>query len=447
MRKVLASIGSCRFVVAALGFLIAGDIFSIAQAGDWSRFTGSPEIQGNRPAKAVGIPGEFERQAALVLSWKSEDLPILGTLLEIGAIASKKAPVVVLVSSPQERQHAELAFNAAKGNRRQIRFLEAPADTIWARDFGPLVVRNADGSAHFLDSDYDNGGRPQDDNIPPLLANAMGARCVRSLLSIEGGNLLSNGAGLCVTTNKSLADNVLRGYEPHQIQPLMKKLFQCKEVAILETLIGEPTGHVDMFATFTAPDTVVVASIDPKDDPVNAAILDRNAKTLAGLTTPTGVLRVERIPMPAHEVELWRSYTNVLYFNGTVMLPTYAGVDPRLERLVADTYRRLLPGWEVQGIDCTKLIQLGGAVHCVTLNLPEVRQHPPGRSITRPAQPFPIPVRALPRPPVERFDPDEYPTMFLPAPASGSEAAAFPNVHPFPADDEGRAAGMAGGGS
>ena len=261
---------------------------------------------------------------------------------------------------------------------------------------------------------------------------------MRSLLTIEGGNLLSNGAGLCLTTSKSLADNVLRGYEHHQVQPLMKKLFQCKEVAVLEPLIGEPTGHVDMFVTFTAPDTVVVARIDPQDDPINAAVLDRNAKMLAGLTTPAGPLRVERIPMPAHEADLWRSYTNVLYFNGTVMLPTYAGVDPRMERLVADTYRRLLPGWDIKGIDCTKLIQLGGAVHCVTLNLPEIKQHGRrDRSLTMPAQQFPIPAQAWPRPPLERFDPDEYPTMFVPAPAEGSQAAAFPNAHPFPADDEG----------
>ncbi len=433
MAKVLASIGFCRCVVLALGCLIAGEIGSTAQAGDWSRSGGAPEKPADG-SKAVGIPGEFERQAALVLSWKSEELPILGTLLEIGAHAAKKAPVVVLVGSPQERQHAEVAFAAAKVARGQMRFLEAPADTIWARDFGPVVVRNSDGSAHFVDSDYDTGGRPQDDNIPPLLAGAMGARCIRSLLTIEGGNLLSNGAGLCVTTSKSLADNVLRGYQQEQIEPLMKRLFQCREIAVLEPLIGEPTGHVDMFATFTSPDTVIVASIDPKDDPVNAAVLDRNAKTLAGLTTPRGRLRVERIPMPARDEELWRSYTNVLYINGLVMMPRYGGVDPRMETLAADTYRRLLPGWEVKGIDCTKLIQLGGAVHCVTLNLPAIK--PPGREhqVNAPAQAFPIPVRALSRPP-EWFDPDEAPAMFLPAP--GSERNPFPNARPFRADDEG----------
>ncbi len=409
---------------------MAGDVFSIAQAGDWSRSTGSPPMQANGPAKPAGIPGEFERQAALVLSWKSEELPILGTLLEIGAYASKKAPVVVLVGSPAERQHAELAFTAAKVNRRQIRYLEAPVDTIWARDFGPVVVRNADGSAHFVDSDYDAGDRPQDDNIPPVLAHAMGARCVRSSLTIEGGNLLSNGAGLCITSSKSLADNVSRGYQPQQIQPLLKRLFQCSDVAVLEPLIGEPTGHVDMFATFTAPDTIIVASIDPKDDPINAAVLDRNAKTLAGVVTPTGPLRVERIPMPAHDEYVWRSYTNVLYCNGIVMVPAYAGVDPRMEQLVADTFRRLLPGWEVKRIDCTQLITLGGAIHCVTLNMPEVKpQGHRSRAVARPAQPFPIPSRALPRQPMKRFDPDEYPTMFIPAPAASE--AAFPDATPF----------------
>ncbi len=254
-----------------------------------------------RPVQAtrVGIPGEFERQAAVVLSWKSEELPILGTLLEIAELAAKKATVIVLVNSAEEREHAETAFRMARIDVKRVRFLEAPVDTIWARDFGPVVVRNADGSAHFVDSDYDDGDRPQDDNIPPVLASAIGAKCVRSLLTIEGGNLLSNGAGLCLTTSKTVADNVIRGYEDTQITPLCKNIFQCREVAVLEPLVGEPTGHVDMFATFTSPQTVVVGRMNPLADPVNAAVLDRNAKTLSQVRTPNGLLHVERIPMPA----------------------------------------------------------------------------------------------------------------------------------------------------
>lgn len=345
----------------------------------------------------VGIPGEFESQAALVLSWKSDEIGVIGTLLEIGQLASKQAPVVVLVSSPEEREHAELAFDAANINPRRVQFLNAPVDTIWARDFGPVVVRNADGSSHFVDSDYDDGDRPQDDNIPPVLAGAMGAKCVRSLLTIEGGNLLSNGEGLCLTTSKTVADNVIRGYEHPQIQPLFKKMFQCQDIAILEPLVGEPTGHVDMFATFTAPNTVVVASLDPVEDPVNAAVLDRNARKLDGFPTPLGPLRVARIPMPVATEGLWRSFTNVLFFNGVVMMPTYRGVEADMERAAADTYRRLLPNWKVEGIDCTKLIRMGGAVHCVTLNLPDLKPKKAGRAI-----PVQQPPRFLDAPPLGR---------------------------------------------
>lgn len=377
MSQFTAFRSRCLVFTWGLWFLALGTI-SPLPAQSWDRTVASVgESEAtpprNQPERIrLGIPGEFERQAGLVLSWKSDEVGIIGTLLEIGQLASKKAPVLVLVSSPEEREHAEMAFDAANINPRRVKFLDAPVDTIWARDFGPVVVRNADGSVHFVDSDYDDGDRPQDDNIPPVLANVMGARCVRSLLTIEGGNLLSNGEGLCLTTSKTVADNVIRGYEQPQIQPLFKKMFQCQDVLILEPLVGEPTGHVDMFATFTAPDTVVIASLDPAEDPVNAAVLDRNAEKLTGFPTPHGPLRVERIPMPVAEEGLWRSFTNVLFFNGVVMMPIYRGVEAEMERAAADVYRRLLPGWSVEGIDCTKLIRMGGAVHCVTLNLPDL---------------------------------------------------------------------------
>ncbi len=415
-------------VLAGVSVLALGIPVQFAHANDWN-FPNSPvQSQQTYPAQPVqpiakGIPGEFETQAALVLSWKSEQVPIIGTLLEIASLAARKAKVVVLVQSAKERQHAEMAFRLAKIDFRRLQFLEAPVDTIWARDFGPVVVRTGDGSAHFVDSDYDDGDRPKDDNIPPVLAAQMRAKCLPSLLSIEGGNLLSNGAGLCLTTSKIVADNVLRGYEHAQISPLFRNTFQCDQVAILEPLVGEPTGHVDMFATFTSANTVLVARMDSAIDPVNAAILDRNAKTLSQIRTPHGQMRVERIPMPVPEKGLWRSFTNVLYFNGILMMPTYDGVDPRMQRSAAETYRRLLPGWDVHGIDCTKLIQLGGAVHCVTLNLPDLNPAN-ARKIVPTRQPI---SRGIEQSPIQPRDARPSYSQFPSMPAT---RPAYPDLHP-----------------
>jgi hypothetical protein len=137
----------------------------------------------------------------------------------------------------------------------------------------------------------------------------------------------------------------------------------------LEPLVGEQTGHVDMFATFVSSDVVVVGEYSPDADPLNAEILDRNAQRLAAVRTSRGPLRVLRIPMPPHTLDVWRTYTNVLFANGTLVVPTYPGIDPQGEAEALAIYKHLLPGWTVVGVDCNRLIEWGGAVHCVTRNL------------------------------------------------------------------------------
>ena len=45
-------------------------------------------------------------------------------------------------------------------------------------------------------------------------------------------------------------------------------------------------------------------------------------------------------------------------------------VKPVMDRLMEDTYRRLLPGREIVTVDATSLARTGGALRCVTLNIP-----------------------------------------------------------------------------
>jgi hypothetical protein len=45
-------------------------------------------------------------------------------------------------------------------------------------------------------------------------------------------------------------------------------------------------------------------------------------------------------------------------------------VDPAWERIAFSTYRRLLPGWSIVGIDASEVIKDGGALHCILTNIP-----------------------------------------------------------------------------
>jgi agmatine deiminase len=137
-------------------------------------------------------------------------------------------------------------------------------------------------------------------------------------------------------------------------------------------MVGESTGHVDMFATFTSPDTIVVGQFNPHFDAVNAQILDRNAEQLAQVRTRRGRLYVERMAMPHHHDGIWRTYTNVVYANRVVLVPVYPETDPDGSREALSLYSRLLPERKVVGINAENLSALGGALHCVVMNMAQI---------------------------------------------------------------------------
>ncbi|MEM7785007.1 MAG: arginine deiminase family protein, partial [Planctomycetota bacterium] len=99
-----------------------------------------------------------------------------------------------------------------------------------------------------------------------------------------------------------------------------------------------------------------------------AAILDRNATLLANVELPSGRLNVVRIPMPPRESDFFGgTYTNVVYVNGILVVPTWPNAPTELEELALATFRKLLPGWEVVGIDASNVGAGNGGFRCMTM--------------------------------------------------------------------------------
>ncbi len=144
-----------------------------------------------------------------------------------------------------------------------------------------------------------------------------------------------------------------------------------------------------MFALFISRNTVVVGEYDPRVDPENAAILDRNADYLAKLQTSSGAMRVVRLPMPAHDDGIWRTYTNVIFANGALLVPIYDDADAMEQRQALSTYRELLPRWEIIGVNASRIIGSNGALHCISMNLGPLGRLPKfPRPHTRAANPL-----------------------------------------------------------
>jgi len=347
------------------------------------------------------LPGEFEPCAALLLSCDELAAQFPEVFAEIVAAAQKRrVPVVCLVSSRETGEYAEKVLAKHHLPAGSVRYLRIPHDSMWVRDYGPLCLVRAGGRQAIVDPEYGAGlQRVNDEQVPGVLAQLLGEKAIAAPITLDGGNLLSNGQGLCLTTTSLLDANMERQLDEAALGELLHRFVGAEEVMVLEPLSGEPTGHVDMFATFLAPDVIAVGSYDPSRDPVNADILDRNAARLADIRTPRGPLRVVRIPMPSNDDGVWRSYTNVIMANGVLMVPVYPELDAGIQQEALNVYRRLLPNWQVVTIDSSGLIACGGALHCISNRLVSMAgwREARERSVAQPAEPNSPPPRRLVR--------------------------------------------------
>jgi agmatine/peptidylarginine deiminase len=376
-----------RLISRLLVLFVCCTFVALANADDEGNLQPPRKVHpANRPADPVAqetitvarLPAEFERQDALLVAANEFITSFPQLYVDIVAGASRRTQVVSLVTGPQQRHVVERLLADRGLPKQTLQFVEAPHDTMWVRDYGPLFVTMADMSRAIIDADYLQFARPNDDQVPAAVAASFHSNVIHAAIELEGGNLLSNGQGLILTTTEMLMANDDRGRDESAVRQLMREHFGADELVILEPLSGESTGHVDMFAVFTSADTVVVGSYLPEMDPINAELLDRNAARLSEVKLSNGdPLKVERMPMPPHHDNNFRTYTNGIFTNGTLLMPVYPGVDPAGERQAREMFRRLLPGWEIIGIDVTGIIQYGGALHCVSMHVP-APQRPTG---------------------------------------------------------------------
>ena len=326
------------------------------------------------PPAGTRAVAEFEPVDAVYVAFDASTEDFVAELLPAVLPA---APVIVTLTGDGTRERFDGFLRAHEIDGSRIHVLGVQHDKFWTRDFGPVSVELPDGRPAFLDFRYPQT-RVLDDGMPSALAEAYGVPVFRVPVALEGGVLMSNGRGLCVTTTTLAVANPDLSFEV--LVERVHRALGCSRLVFLESPRDEATGHVDMIAKFTGPDTVLVGAFDPAEMPEEAARMDRNARLLEGVRGSSGQrLRVVRLPMPTPEGAVFRSYTNSLLVNGRAVIPTY-NRGPAEEAAVLDAYRRALPeGWQLTTVDASGAIELGGAVHCAALELRvRNRTSPPG---------------------------------------------------------------------
>ncbi len=333
------------------------------------------------------IAGDYEKQKAILIS-VCELLPTHeDVLVELVNACQGHITVGILVNDRKQLIDATRVLMKQDREYDHVKFYNVELDTIWLRDFGPRIGELENGEAVSFDFLYE-GTRPRDEKLPKAWSKLTGERYHAVPWTMQGGNLLFNGRGLALTTNRIFKDNhiqfkdLLPGTDPvaeahRMVIQEIKKNCNLEDIVVLEPLRNEATRHVDMFAAFVAHNHVVVASLDRNADPVNASLLDRNVRQLKKVMVDGEPLKVTRIPTPARQGKFWSTFTNVIFANDLVILPSFDD-NPRdyVERAVA-VYKSILPDHTIKVINTTTLKKLEGSVHCMSINVPEFAKLPP----------------------------------------------------------------------
>jgi agmatine/peptidylarginine deiminase len=301
------------------------------------------------PPGVVRNPAEWEPSEGVLVRWP------LGIPISLVAEMSEDVMVTTIVANASQEQSASSAYTSGGVNMANVQFVHAPTNTIYTRDYGPWFIFD-DLSLAIVDPIY-NRPRPQDDVIPQVIGGEWGLDVFGMDLIHTGGNHMSDGLGLSASTK--LVYNENPGKTQAEIHQLMLD-YLGNDYTVLEYIQSGGIHHIDCWAKFLGPSTVLVKDVAPTDSTYDE--LNERAEFLSQQISPWGVpYTVLRVFCPSGT---W--YTNSLILNDKVLVPLFGGSYDDDALLV---YQQAMPGYEVLGYSGSWASE--DALHCRTMGVPD----------------------------------------------------------------------------
>ena len=264
---------------------------------------------------------------------------------------------------------------------RNMTFIELPTNDTWIRDYGYISIREG-GEKKLLDFTFNGWGGKFDarlDNRVNRLLYEKGYLGTTPLETIdfvlEGGSIESDGDGTILTTSRCLCNpNRNGGLTKSQIEEKLSAYLGTKHVLWLDHgyLAGDDTdSHIDTLARFVNRDTIVYVQCRDRTDEHFEALRDMEEQ-LNTFRTEEGT-PYQLIPLPMCEAKYGKNgqrlpatYANFLITNDALVYPTY---NDRNDENVSSIFKAIYPEKEMIPVNCLKLIEEGGSLHCSTMQI------------------------------------------------------------------------------
>lgn len=336
------------------------------------------------------LPAEWEPQDAVMLTWPHKNTAWNWILDEIIELYEALATVIsdyadVVIAAPEnELDVIRTRLDAMGAPMEYIYLYPCQSNDTWVRDHGPLTVESVNGYK-LLDFKFNGWGNKfpydLDDQISrQLFAQDAFPHAVIETQDwvLEGGSVETDGRGTLMTTSSCLLNkNRNPDLNKEDIESRLKIAFGVKKINWLDHgyLAGDDTdGHIDTLARLCPNNTIVYTACDDEQDEHYVALkaMEEQLKTF---TDANGeAYRLLALPWAGavlgrdSDARLPSTYANFLVVNEAVFVPIY---DLPMDEEALEVVAQAFPGYEIMGIPCLSLIEQGGSLHCITMQIPE----------------------------------------------------------------------------
>lgn len=328
------------------------------------------------------LPPEWQKQRAVLMAfphknsdWADDLKSALTPFIRIAQAIAYAQPVYIVCDNRE-------AIADMFCSTRNMSFIEIPTNDTWSRDYGYISIEE-EGEVKLLDFTFDGWGGKFEASLDNELNRTLhkkgylGTTPLESIdFVLEGGSIESDGAGTILTTTACLCNpNRNGGLSKREVEAKLKAYVGAKRVLWLDYgyLAGDDTdSHIDTLARFVAKDTIVyVHCLDETDEHyVELKKMEEQLKTFR--TNNGDSYTLVPLPMVSAKFDskgsrLPATYANFLITNGALIYPTYSVKE---DKVVHEIFKALFSDKEIIPIECSRLIEEGGSLHCSTMQIP-----------------------------------------------------------------------------
>ena len=293
-----------------------------------------------------------------------------------------------------------------------VKFLVGPGNSFWYRDCGPICFYYGEqDSVAMLDFTY-YPGRALDDSLPSIIHWQKNIPNYQTRIEWEGGNCLVDGAGMVVSSDAIYENNADRYgqlvWDGQNINTLtynqVSPLSQAQTRQALQALLGQRstyiipayqydggTGHIDLYADMYDENGFVFSVMpnnysswtDYQTGTQNMAnlctyqsIFDRDYYTMATLPFPSTDNGGNFTSQTQYNNQYTRTYSNHTFVNNVILQPCFSTVGAdgmptaAWDRANIEAIQQAYPGYTIYCVDVREFDGSGGAIHCVTKQIP-----------------------------------------------------------------------------